>query len=455
MATIRKTESAALLIGDIAVFVISLWVTLIVRYAGLPRTEDFLAHLAPFSLLFIVWIIVFFIAGLYDKNSLLIKANLPQRLLSAHLFNVGIAVIFFYAVPYFGIAPKLTLFLYLLISTLIIVLWRFSVYPKFAKTKANKIIVLAEGKDVDELVSILESNKNSLIKIDKLIKPTEVAIGHDRMGENNGLVGEAIKKSLSETKAQIVAIDLMNPLVQKEAPSLYPFIFSGVQFIEVQDLYEEVTDRVPLGLINETWFLEYASIKPNFIYDAIKRLMDIIIATPLALVSIIFYPFVWVAIKIEDRGPVFIYQDRVGQNDKTARIVKFRSMSVSDEGKWVQKHDPRVTKVGKFIRKSRIDELPQLWNIIRGDISLIGPRPELPPLVELYKKEIPHYNVRHLIKPGLSGWAQIHHEKPPHSVEETFEKLSYDLYYIKHRSLWLDLRIALQTIKTLLSRVGI
>lgn len=107
------------------------------------------------------------------------------------------------------------------------------------------------------------------------------------------------------------------------------------------------------------------------------------------------------------------------------------------------------------MRKSRLDEFPQLWSILKGESSLIGPRPELPKLVELYKKEIPHYNVRHLIKPGLSGWAQIHHEKPPHSVEETKEKLAYDLYYIKHRSVWLDQKIALQTIKTLLSRVGV
>ncbi len=449
MAMARKRESGVLLSGDIAVFVVSLWFTLAIRNFAIPTSTDLWAHFLPFSLLFIVWIIVFFIAGLYDRNALVIKASVPQRVIYAHIFNLIIASIFFYAVPYFGLTPKITLFLYLLVSAVLIAFWRFSVYPRITKNASTNIIVLAEGKEIDELSEILSrvSNKNSLVQISKVIKPSSLA------GDATAAVTEALK----EGNAHIVAVDLLNPAVQEAFSSLYQFIFSGVQFIEVQDLYEDVTDRVPLGLINETWFLEHASIEPSFVYDALKRIMDVVISLPLAIISIIFYPFVWLAIKLEDRGPIFIYQDRVGENDRLVRIVKFRSMSMreSDEGKWVQKDDVRVTKVGSFIRKSRIDELPQLWNILRGDISLIGPRPELPPLVELYKKEIPHYNVRHLIKPGLSGWAQIHHEKPPHSIEETFEKLSYDLYYIKHRSFWLDLKIALQTIKTLLSRVGV
>jgi exopolysaccharide biosynthesis polyprenyl glycosylphosphotransferase len=446
MAMARKRESGPLLIGDIAVFAVSLWITLALRNLAVPSTPDFLAHLAPFSFLFMVWIVVFFIGGLYDRNTLVIKSSLPKRVLSAHIFNLVIAIIFFYAIPYFGIAPKVILFLYLLVSTVLLGVWRLALYPRFAKSAATNIIILAEGKEVDELVSLLSSSKNSVLRVTKAIKPSE--------GDAEA-VGESLKRAMEEGDAHVIAVDLGNPAVQKVMNNLYQFIFSGVQFIQVQDLYEDVTDRVPLGLIDETWFLKHASIEPNFVYDTLKRVMDVVISLPLGILTLAFYPFVWLAIKIEDKGPLFIYQSRVGQNDKLVNIAKFRSMTVSDEGKWVEKNDVRVTKVGKFIRKSRIDEVPQLWNILWGDISLIGPRPELPPLVNLYKKEIPHYNVRHLIKPGISGWAQIHHEKPPHSIEETFEKLSYDLYYIKHRSFWLDLRIALQTVKTLLSRVGV
>ncbi|OGZ06827.1 MAG: hypothetical protein A3D65_06725 [Candidatus Lloydbacteria bacterium RIFCSPHIGHO2_02_FULL_50_13] len=126
-----------------------------------------------------------------------------------------------------------------------------------------------------------------------------------------------------------------------------------------------------------------------------------------------------------------------------------------DEGKQLGENKDRITAVGNILRKSRIDELPQLWNVLRGDLSLIGPRPEFPGLVKIYHEQIPYYNMRHLVKPGLSGWAQVHHEKPPHTLEETKDKLAYDLYYLKNRSLALDIKIALKTVKTLLSRTGI
>ena len=138
--------------------------------------------------------------------------------------------------------------------------------------------------------------------------------------------------------------------------------------------------------------------------------------------------------------------------------MKFRTMTTDDGGVYAQDSENKVTRVGNFLRKTRIDELPQLWNVLHGDLSLIGPRPELPPLVKLYEREIPYFNIRHLIKPGLSGWAQLYHDRHPHhapSIHETRVKLSHDLYYIKNRSLMLDLVIALKTIKELLSRSGV
>ncbi|MBU1558085.1 sugar transferase, partial [Patescibacteria group bacterium] len=170
--------------------------------------------------------------------------------------------------------------------------------------------------------------------------------------------------------------------------------------------------------------------------------------------SLILYPFVFVAIKIEGGGPVFITQERIGQGNKIIKMVKFRSMKVNDSGVWPTEEDQRITKVGKFIRKTRIDELPQLWNILKGDISLIGPRPDIIDLGKKLTKEIPYYTIRNLVKPGLSGWAQIKQDVPPHSIEETKVRLTYDLYYVKNRSFLLDFKIALKTIKTLLSRAG-
>jgi lipopolysaccharide/colanic/teichoic acid biosynthesis glycosyltransferase len=168
-------------------------------------------------------------------------------------------------------------------------------------------------------------------------------------------------------------------------------------------------------------------------------------------------PFVAVAIKREGGGPVFIIQERVGQYNRPIRIIKFRSMTGNDTGESALNSSLRVTKVGSFLRRTRIDELPQLWNVLRGDYSLIGPRPELPALVAEYAEKIPYYNARHLLKPGLSGWAQIYHREHPHhgiDIAETQNKLSYDLYYVKNRSLLLDLQIGLKTIRTILSRSG-
>jgi lipopolysaccharide/colanic/teichoic acid biosynthesis glycosyltransferase len=183
--------------------------------------------------------------------------------------------------------------------------------------------------------------------------------------------------------------------------------------------------------------------------------MDIFVAVIGGILSLPFYPFIALAIVLGDRGPVIITLPRVGEGGKTFNLYKFRSMSGNDRGDYGPTGTTklRVTTVGKFLRKSRLDELPQFWNILRGDLSFIGPRPEAPALVLHYEKEIPYYGVRHLIKPGLSGWAQLYQYSDPHhatDVEATRRKLSYDLYYLKHRSLLLDVIIALKTVRRLL-----
>ncbi|HXK39557.1 MAG TPA: sugar transferase [Candidatus Paceibacterota bacterium] len=223
-------------------------------------------------------------------------------------------------------------------------------------------------------------------------------------------------------------------------------------------VYEDIFDRIPLSLVQYGWFLENISITRKFTYEFLKRLMDILIASPLLIASLVLLPFVALAIALEDGGALFITQERVGRSNKLIRILKYRTMTGSDRGEEVLKSRHNVTRVGQFLRKTRIDELPQLWNVLTGDLSLIGPRPELPALVKRYEEEVPFYNVRHLITPGLSGWGQISDYDVPRQgvdIEKTKRKLSYDLYYIKNRSFFLDLKIALKTLKTLLSRAGV
>jgi lipopolysaccharide/colanic/teichoic acid biosynthesis glycosyltransferase len=183
--------------------------------------------------------------------------------------------------------------------------------------------------------------------------------------------------------------------------------------------------------------------------------MDIIAALVLGIISLIFYPFIIVALKVQDGGAIFYSQIRVGQYNRPMVMLKFRSMSGSDSGTEVLKSKLVVTPVGRILRSTRIDEVPQLWNVLKGEMSLIGPRPEFPALVAEYAKQIPYYNLRHLVKPGISGWAQLYHHTDPHhaaDVAETRNKLSYDLYYLKHRSLLLDITIALKTVRRILMR---
>jgi lipopolysaccharide/colanic/teichoic acid biosynthesis glycosyltransferase len=268
---------------------------------------------------------------------------------------------------------------------------------------------------------------------------------------------EIVERVYAEHITTIV-IDTRHGKIDAILPTLYNLIFSGVRFIDMHKVYEDIFDRIPLSLVQYGWFLENISITRKFTYEFLKRFMDILIAVPLLLASLVLLPFVALAVALEDGGALFIAQERVGRSNKLIRILKYRTMTGSDRGEEVLKSRHKVTRVGQFLRKTRIDELPQLWNVLTGDLSLIGPRPELPALVKRYEEEVPFYNVRHLITPGLSGWGQINDYDVPRQgvdIEKTKRKLSYDLYYIKNRSFFLDLKIALKTLKTLLSRAGV
>jgi len=442
----NKKEMLILFLGDIVIFYASLWVVLAMRDLRFPSSLDISMHIAPFSILIAVWILTYYIAGLYSKHTLLFRRKLPSVILRTQLTNILIAIAFFYLIPYFVITPKTNLFLYILISFFLILWWRLYGTNTIGNKKKNKAILIGGGKETSELKSEINLNTRYSLAFSSFID----------LGENKNInIKRDIIDHVREKNITAIVIDINNKKIEPFLPYLYALLFSKVRFIPLHKLYEELFDRIPLSITNYKWFLENISTSSIRIYDVLKRVMDISLSLILGIFTLPLYPFVCLAIKFDDKGPVFIRQDRVGLNNKIINIIKFRTMEANDRGKWVVKNDPRITRVGQFLRVTRIDELPQLWNIFMGDLSLIGPRPELPDLVRLYEKKIPYYKIRHLIKPGLSGWGQIHHEKPPHSIEETKEKLSYDLYYIKNRSLLLDIEIALKTIRTLLSRSGI
>ena len=449
MSSLNRKEPLVLLLGDLSSFVAALWLSLFLRSFEIPSRDLFLTHLLPFSLLFVLWILVFYIAGLYDKHTIILKSKLPSILANTQIANSTLAVAFFYFVPFFGITPKTILFIYLLVSFVLILSWRIYGYFIIGHGHSNNAILIGSGDEMKELLE--EVNNNSVYNI-KFVSSVDLG-----RADEKGFWDEIISRIYSED-VSVIAIDLANKNVEPVLPHLYNLIFSKISFVDMHKIYEDIFDKVPLSLLDHDWFLENISALPRGVYDALKRLMDIVISLPLLCIPILAYPFVLVAMKLEDRGPVFTYQDRIGRNNHVIRILKFRTMLFNDNGDWHNKGVAnRVTKVGNFLRKTRLDEFPQLWNVLRGDISLIGPRPEFPEAVRHYTDEISYYNIRHLIKPGLSGWAQIHQDKPPrHGLDsfETANKLSYDLYYIKNRSFLLDIKIALRTLKTLASIAG-
>ncbi len=448
MSLINRKEPLVLLAGDIFFFSAALWLTLLFRNVEPPSQELFLTHLLPFSLLFIGWVVVFYIAGLYEKHTVILQSKLPNVLAATQLTNSGLAVIFFYFIPFFGITPKTILFIYLFVSFTLILFWRTYGYFSLSRRESNNALLIAAGEEMKELLQ--EVNNNPIYNL-KFVSSVDLS-----RSDESGFWDEIVERVYSEN-VSVIAIDLGHENVEPVLPHLYNLIFSSINFIDMHKIYEDIFDRVPLSHLRHNWFLENISTQPRGVYDALKRLMDGSISFVLFAISLVAYPFVYLAIKLDDGGPLFITQERVGENNKVIKIKKFRTMSHDDKGIYdVDKPNNVVTKVGGLLRRLRIDELPQLWNVLKGDISLIGPRPELPALVKRYAEEIPYYNVRHLIKPGLSGWAQIYgeHGHGKLAVDETRNKLSYDLYYIKNRSFMLDLKIALQTIKTLLSIAG-
>ncbi len=450
MTAFNKKGPIILFIGDAIIFFVSLYAVLLIRYRTIPSGELLQNHLVPFSILFAVWILVFFIAGLYENRTIILKNRLPGIILRTQIINTVLAIAFFYFIPYFGITPKTNLFIYLVISAFFILLWRIYGYSLIGPKRKQNAILIASSEEMKQLRDTV--NLHNHYNINFISSVDLDAIRSVDFQE------EIIKRIYAED-VSLIAIDFKNNKVEPILPALYNLIFSNITFIDMYKIYEDVFDRIPLSLITYSWFLENISHTPKATYDFLKRIMDIFIAIFLGVISLVAYPFIIAAIKMHDGGKVFIVQERIGKNGLPMKIYKFRTMTANDNGMYADGRTKNtVTRVGAFLRRTRLDELPQLWNVIAGDISLIGPRPELPSLVAQYEKDIPYYGIRHLIKPGLSGWAQLYHDNHPHhgvAISQTKEKLSYDLFYLKNRSLLLDLTIALKTIKKLLSRSGI
>jgi len=231
----------------------------------------------------------------------------------------------------------------------------------------------------------------------------------------------------------------------------------GVKVEDATSWLEKMSGRIEIDNLYPSWLIYAEGFRFSAGFMALRRLISVTIALTGLILILPIVPFVILAIKLDSPGPVFYKQQRVGRNNVPFYVYKFRTMRPDAEAKtgavWAGADDPRITRIGKFLRASRLDEIPQLWCVLRGDMAFVGPRPERPEFVEWLTREIPYYRVRHVIRPGITGWAQIRY-KYGSTVEDAKEKLQYDLYYIKNISIGLDLLIMFQTVKTILLARG-
>ena len=233
--------------------------------------------------------------------------------------------------------------------------------------------------------------------------------------------------------------------------------FQGTWVEDGVNFYERLVGKIVVENLKPSWFIFSSGFRQYRLPRIIKRVLDILLAAAVFLATLPLFPIIALLIRLDSPGPVFFRQDRVGEGERVFTLLKFRSMRMDAEAAtgpvWAQDQDDRTTAVGRFLRRSRLDEIPQLINVLKGDMSFVGPRPERPFFVAVLLKEIPYYSVRHTVKPGITGWAQIKYSYGA-SMEDALEKLQYDLFYIKNLSIWLDLTILFETIKVVMLARG-
>ncbi len=426
------------MLGDLVLLYGALFLTIYLRYRRIDE-ELLNAHVAPFSIIFIIWLGLFYAAGWYDIRTIRKNLVLLETVLVTLLLGFGLAIILFYSIPYFHITPKTTLAIFTVFFACCAFLWRLAV-GAVIKTPREKVLLIGDGSDAKEIAADLEYNPHLGYKIQFHIKRSSAA--------------ELEKLGDIITRESIDTIVILETEQNKNyvAALLYKNLGTGVEIIPFADFYEMVLGKVPLGELREEWFFENIARRHRG-YNVVKRGIDIVAAILVGIYFAVLWLPLYLAVKLTSRGPFMLKQTRVGKNGTLFTHYKIRTMYERDgENSWADLSG-YVTPVGKFLRATHIDELPQLWNILRGDLSLVGPRPDLADFFKKLEAQIPYYAIRTLVKPGVTGWAQTNYPITA-SLEETRVRLSYDLFYLKHYSFMIDLLIVLKTLKTVLTAAG-
>lgn len=445
-----------LIVGDVVCATLAISSSFLVRFDELPTALEFFAsyglQVAFFTL---VALFTSYLMELYDIQKKLKKREIVVRSIVSSLAMFFLLSALYYLLPVIMFGRGL-LFLSLSIFTVLQVFWH--VIHKYGlefSGGGRRVLVLGTGHLANLIGGVIKSTNHNHILAgyfgcsrEMVSVPDSCIVGSEEEGVANAARRQNAQKiviSLTERRGVFPLTDLMDCK------------FSGIEVIDAPSFYEQVTGKLLLENITPGWFIFSNGFKVSPLSRIFKKMFDKVLAVFGLVVLSPLLIIVASAVKLTSPGPVLFRQIRTGMHEKDFVLYKFRTMRNDAESGtgavWALKNDPRVTAIGGFLRKTRLDEIPQLFNVLKGDMSFIGPRPERPEFVEMLKKEIPYYSQRHFVKPGITGWAQI---KYPYgaSVADAIEKLRYDLYYLKNISCTLDLLIFFETMKVVIFGKG-
>jgi lipopolysaccharide/colanic/teichoic acid biosynthesis glycosyltransferase len=424
-----QNRRALLFAGDVIMLVISFWIMTLIRFDAVTQGEFIRAQANIFALLFIIWLLIFFIFDLYNLRRINPNPRNIGLIVFAMVTNVAISVLIFYIFTAKGITPKTNLAIIALLSFVLITAWRRIFYKIFTARLRRSIGLIGTSP----LLSHLEQE----LKLNPHIGTVVAHWPSD----------EGIPESQS--------IDLLITESIKPETLLSLSRRFNTEILSLDNSYQILFGKIPVALMSDQRAVNIITQDKNHGLILLYRLVEIMIALIILIVTLPITLLTSFAIMLDSKGPILLRQARVGKNNMHFMLYKFRSMyALSPDGsaeqngivQWADKSDKRITRIGKIIRKLHIDEIPQMINILKGEISLVGPRPERPEIVATLEKEIPYYFLRHSIKPGFTGWAQIKF-RYARSIKDSEEKLEYDLYYLENRNPLFGIGIFLKTLQ--------
>lgn len=462
MRIIHRTKQLLLLGGDLLALFFGMYLALLSRHFSFPSLVDIERHVPLFSAVFFLWMVTNYISGLYDLSKSKNNAFFFRRLVETAGVALVVGVIFLYLLPSRDVNPKIILVLTVLFGYGAIALWRL-IFNAFLsdRTLQARVLFIGYTEEMKEIAEILTKTPQRGYTLRSWID-AESRVQKPEFGTVDVYTSiKTIRPAI--TNHNIDTVVIAPGLREKDdvLRELYGLLFWNVHIVNLASFYETITGRIPPFTFSESWFLDHLRNTDRAVYSRLRTVMDYIAGTMLGIFFLATLPLLAPAIRLESKGPVFIRQDRMGKFGKKFMLYKFRSMyALSKDGsaelegvQFAKKDDKRVTRVGKFLRKTRLDELPQCINLLKRDITLIGPRPERPEIVRQLEVHMPYYSLRHIVRPGLTGWAVIH-QNYTDTLETSLQKLQYDLYYIKNRSFLLDVSIVLKTVNLVVRMLG-